>query len=145
MYRYFQTQNLVEELDKEIEIASHLVQLIIDDFIFEKVGENLIKKLKEGISVEVVIVSKSNKKSIRLVNYAKEIIDLNGLVYFLIDKAIITATAILGRTLTKLCKKLLELEILETIYLSKLKMIKHQKSEIDTIICIEFIINDAAK
>lgn len=86
MYRYFQTQNLVGELDKEIEIASHLVQLIIDDFIFEKVGENLIKKLKEGISVEVVIVSKSNKKSIRLVNYAKEIIDLNGLVYFLIDK-----------------------------------------------------------
>ena len=74
------------ELDKEIDNASHLVQLIIDDFIFEKVGENLIKRLNEGISVEVVIVSKSNKKSIRLVNYSKEIIDLNGLVYLLIDE-----------------------------------------------------------
>ena len=85
MYRYFQSYDFNSEVEKEILRSKHLIQIVIDEFGFLRLKQNLIEKLKEGISTDIVLLSSDENKSIKLVNLAKKIIDLNGNIFFIND------------------------------------------------------------
>ena len=88
MFRYFHTHDFNPEIEKEAIRTSHLIQIYTDEFGFLRLEEPLLNKLKEGVNVELVVISPDKKKSIKLVNLAKRIIDLNGEIFFIHDKKI---------------------------------------------------------
>ena len=82
MYRYFQSYDFNSEIEKEILRSNHLVQVLIDEFGFLRLKKNLLEKLEDGLSVEIILLCPNDKKSIKMVNLAKKITDLNGEIYF---------------------------------------------------------------
>ena len=59
---------------------------MIDEYDLFLVSKSLFKAVEEGISIEIVVISTSNKKSMKLVNLCKRLIDLNVQIYWRIDK-----------------------------------------------------------
>ena len=88
MFRYFHSHDFNSEIEKQAIRSSHLIQIFTDEFGFLRLEESLLNKLKEGVNVELVVISPDKKKSIKLVNLAKRIIDLNGEIFFINDKKI---------------------------------------------------------
>ena len=88
MFRYFHSHDFNSEIEKQAIRSSHLIQIFTDEFGFLRLEEPLLNKLKEGVNVELVVISPDKKKSIKLVNLAKRIIDLNGEIFFINDKKI---------------------------------------------------------
>ena len=80
MYRYFQSYDFNSEIEKEILRSNHLVQVLIDEFGFLRLKKNLLEKLEDGLSVEIILLCPNDKKSIKMVNLAKKITDLNELL-----------------------------------------------------------------
>ena len=86
MFRYYYTNDLISELEKELLRDHSIVQLMIDEYDLFLVSKSLFKAVEEGISIEIVVISTSNKKSMKLVNLCKRLIDLNVQIYWRIDK-----------------------------------------------------------
>jgi len=86
MFRYYYTNDLISELEKELLRDHNIVQLMIDEYDLFLVSKSLFKAVEEGISIEIVVISTSNKKSMKLVNLCKRLIDLNVQIYWRIDK-----------------------------------------------------------
>ena len=83
MFRHFTPSEFNSEIEKEIKRSSHLIQILCDEFGFLRSGMNLIESLNNQISVEFIIVSSNENKSMKLVNLAKNLIDNNATVYFI--------------------------------------------------------------
>ncbi|MFL2639435.1 MAG: hypothetical protein ACJ0OB_04335 [Flavobacteriaceae bacterium] len=83
MFRHFTPSEFNSEIEKEIKRSSHLIQILSDEFGFLRSGMNLIESLNNQISVEFIIVSPNENKSMKLVNLAKNLIDNNATVYFI--------------------------------------------------------------
>jgi len=86
MFRYYYTNDLISELEKELLRDHSIVQLMIDEYDLFLLSKSLFEAIEEGISVEIVVISTSNKKSMKLVNLCKRLIDLNVQIYWRIDK-----------------------------------------------------------
>ena len=86
MFRYYYTNDLISELEKELLRDHSIVQLMIDEYDLFLVSKSLFKAVEEGISIEIVVISTSSKKSMKLVNLCKRLIDLNVQIYWRIDK-----------------------------------------------------------
>ncbi|MAJ50756.1 MAG: hypothetical protein CMB82_03965 [Flammeovirgaceae bacterium] len=86
MFRYYYTNDLISELEKELLRDHSIVQLMIDEYDLFLVSKSLFEAIEEGISIEIVVISTSNKKSMKLVNLCKRLIDLNVQIYWRIDK-----------------------------------------------------------
>ena len=96
MYRHFITNEFNLEIEKEINRSKHLIQILSDEFSFLRSGKDLINSLKKNINVEFIIVTSTEKKSLKLVNLAKKIIDLDGLVYFINNKELYNSKDFFG-------------------------------------------------
>ena len=86
MFRYYYTNDLISELEKELLRDHSIVQLMIDEYDLFLVSKSLFEAVEEGISIEIVVISTNNKKSMKLVNLCKRLIDLNVQIYWRIDK-----------------------------------------------------------
>ena len=86
MFRFFYTYDLISELEKELKRDHKIVQIMIDDFDFFLISKALLNGIESGLIVEIVIVSTNNKKSMKLVNLCKRLIDMNAEIYWKVDK-----------------------------------------------------------
>ena len=86
MFRYYYTNDLISELEKELLRDHSIAQLIVDEYDLFLVSKSLFEAIEEGISIEIVVISTSSKKSMKLVNLCKRLIDLNVQIYWRIDK-----------------------------------------------------------
>ena len=88
MFRFYQTLNLNSEIERELLRASHLAQLLIDEFDLFIISKSLLETVSKGINVELVIVSTTNNKSMKLVNLCKRLVDQDVTIYWKVDKTL---------------------------------------------------------
>lgn len=90
MFRFHHTFDLNSEIEKELLRTSHLAQILIDEFDLFVLSKTLFKALDKGVHIEIVIVSDSNNKSMKLVNLCKRLIDQEVSVYWRLDENLFT-------------------------------------------------------
>ena len=88
MFRFYQTLNLNSEIEKELLRASHLAQLLIDEFDLFIISKSLLESVSKGINIELVVVSTTNNKSMKLVNLCKRLVDQDVTIYWKVDKTL---------------------------------------------------------
>lgn len=88
MSRFYQTFDLNSEIEKEILRSNYLVQIMIDEFDLFVISKALFKALNQDINIEIVIISNSQKKSMKLVNLCKRLVDLEATIYWKIDHSL---------------------------------------------------------
>ncbi len=90
MSRFYHTYDLNSEIEKELLRASYLAQILIDEFDLFVISKALFRALDKEINVEIVIISNSQKKSMKLVNLCKRLIDQEVLIYWKMDHNLFT-------------------------------------------------------
>ena len=88
MFRFFFTYDLIFELDKELKRDHKIVQLMVDEYDLFLLSKSLLNGIEKNMVVEIVIISTSNKKSMKLVNLCKRLIDLDVEIYWKLDKTL---------------------------------------------------------
>ena len=86
MFRFYYTNDLISELEKELLRDHRIVQLMIDEYDLFLVSKALFEAIENGLSVEIVVISTNHRKSMKLVNLCKRLIDLNAQIYWKVDK-----------------------------------------------------------
>ena len=90
MFRFYHTFDLNSEIEKELLRASHLAQILIDEIDLFMLSKTLFKAIDNGVFIEIVIVSESNNKSMKLVNLCKRLIDQEVSIYWKLDEKLFT-------------------------------------------------------
>ena len=85
MSRFYHTYDLNSEIEKELLRASHLAQILIDEFDLFVISKALFRALDREINIEIVIISNSQNKSMKLVNLCKRLIDQEVSIYWKMD------------------------------------------------------------
>ncbi len=88
MFRFFQSYDLTSEIEKELNRIQYLAQILVDEYDLYILAKSIINALEKGINIEIVIISTSDKKSMKLVNLCKRLTDLNALIYWHVDKVL---------------------------------------------------------
>lgn len=86
MFRYYHTYNYTAEIDKELKRTNYLVQILVDEYDLFLLSKSLLGLLNREVNLEIVIISTTEKKSMKLVNLCKRLIDLNAQIFWKVDK-----------------------------------------------------------
>ena len=86
MFRFYYSYDLISELEKELQRDHKMVQLMIDEYDLFLLSKALFEGVSNELTAEVVVVSTSHKKSMKLVNLCKRLIDMNVEIYWKVDK-----------------------------------------------------------
>ncbi len=86
MFRYYHTLNYASEIEKELARVHYLVQILIDEYDLFLLSKSLLHLLDREVNLEIVIISTTSKKSMKLVNLCKRLVDLGAQIYWKIDK-----------------------------------------------------------
>jgi len=86
MFRFYDSYDLISELEKELLRDHKIVQLMIDEYDLFVISKALFESISNGLTAELVIISTSHKKSMKLVNLCKRLIDMNVEIYWKVDK-----------------------------------------------------------
>ena len=86
MFRSYSTYDLISELEKELLRDHRVVQLMIDEYDLFLLSRVLFEVIENELSIEIVVISTNHKKSMKLVNLCKRLIDLNVQIYWKVDK-----------------------------------------------------------
>ena len=73
MFRFFQSYDLTSEIEKELNRIQYLAQILVDEYDLYILAKSIIDALENGINIEIVIISTSDKKSMKLVNLCKRL------------------------------------------------------------------------
>lgn len=90
MSRFYHTFDLNSEIEKELLRASHLAQILIDEFDLFVISKALFRALDREINIEIVIISNTQNKSMKLVNLCKRLIDQEVSIYWKMDSDLFT-------------------------------------------------------
>lgn len=90
MSRFYHTYDLNSEIEKELLRASHLAQILIDEFDLFVISKALFRALDRDINIEIVIISNTQNKSMKLVNLCKRLIDQEVSIYWKMDHTLFT-------------------------------------------------------
>ncbi len=90
MFRFYHTYDLNSEIEKELLRATHLVQILIDEYDLFVISKALFMALDREVNVEIVIISANQNKSMKLVNLCKRLIDQEVLIYWKMDTTLFT-------------------------------------------------------
>ena len=82
LYKIFTASDFVYELKKNIFKCNHSVQLFITEFDLLALSNEIIELLPTERSIDIVISSVNQKKSLRLVNLFNRIVQSGGTVYW---------------------------------------------------------------
>ena len=86
MFRFYYSYDLISELEKELQRDHKMIQLMIDEYDLFLLSKSLFEGVANELTAEVVVVSTSHKKSMKLVNLCKRLIDLGVEIYWNVDK-----------------------------------------------------------
>ena len=86
MFRFYYSYDLISELEKELQRDHKMIQLMIDEYDLFLLSKSLFKAVTNELIAEVVIISTSQKKTMKLVNLCKRLIDMDVEIYWKVDK-----------------------------------------------------------
>ena len=90
MSRFYHTYDLNSEVEKELLRASHLAQILIDEFDLFVISKALFRALDREINIEIIIISNTQNKSMKLVNLCKRLIDQEVSIFWKMDSELFT-------------------------------------------------------
>ena len=85
MSRFYHTYDLNSEVEKELLRASHLAQILIDEFDLFVISKALFRALDREVNIEIIIISNTQNKSKKLVNLSKRLIDQEVSIFLKMD------------------------------------------------------------
>ena len=86
MFRFYYSYDLISELEKELQRDHKMIQLMIDEYDLFLLSKFLFKGIDNELIAEIVVVSTNHKKSMKLVNLCKRLIDIGVEIYWKVDK-----------------------------------------------------------
>ena len=84
-YKIITASDFIYELKQNIHQGKYSIQLFVNEYDFLAISDELSAVLENKVSLDLVISSLTEKKSLRLVNLFNRIIQLGGSVYWKID------------------------------------------------------------
>lgn len=82
MLRSFFTQHIAIEVDKELKHLKYGIQLLTDESDLLFLSKNLLETAKRQVQIEVIIISHTESKSIKITNLMKRLVDSGVEVYW---------------------------------------------------------------
>ena len=65
MFRFHTTNDLISEISKEIDRSKYAAQIVVDEMDLFFLNDSLLRNI-DRISLEIIIISNSNKKSLKI-------------------------------------------------------------------------------
>tara|TARA_B110000285_G_scaffold155517_1_gene173517 strand:+ start:243 stop:1280 length:1038 start_codon:yes stop_codon:yes gene_type:complete len=84
-YKIFTASDFIHELKNNLPQVKHSLQLFITEHDFYAISDQILDCLSNNITLDIVISSLNNKKSLRLVNLFNRIVQFGGSVYWKVD------------------------------------------------------------
>ena len=84
-YKIFTASDFIHELKNNLPQVKHSLQLFIAEHDFYAISDQILDCLSNNITLDIVISSLNNKKSLRLVNLFNRIVQFGGSVYWKVD------------------------------------------------------------
>jgi hypothetical protein len=82
MLRSFFTKHTAIEIDKELKHLKYGIQLLTDETDLIYLSKNLLETARKQVQIEIIIISQSNKKSMKITNLMKRLIDSGVEIYW---------------------------------------------------------------
>jgi len=82
LYKIFTASDFVYDLKKNIFKCKHSLQLFLTEFDFLAISKEVLELLSNDISIDIVISSINQRKSLRMVNLFNRIVQSGGSVYW---------------------------------------------------------------
>ena len=81
MFRFHTTNDLISEISKEIDRSKFAAQIVVDEMDLFFLNDSLLRNI-DRISLEIIIISNSNKKSLKVINLVKRLVDCQAEVHW---------------------------------------------------------------
>ena len=81
MFRFHTTNDLISEISKEIDRSKYAAQIVVDEMDLFFLNDSLLRNI-DRISLEIIIISNSNKKSLKVINLVKRLVDCQAEVHW---------------------------------------------------------------
>lgn len=85
MFKYYTTFDIISEINVQILRSEHSIQVLVDKNDLFFLSDSFLKLLNKNIEVEIIIVSNSFRKSLKIINLVKRLIDGGFSVYWCTD------------------------------------------------------------
>ena len=82
MFKFYTTFDIISEINVQIERCDHSVQVLVDKNDLFFLSDSLLELLDNNIEIEIIIVSETNQKSLKIINLCKRLIDGGVAVYW---------------------------------------------------------------
>ena len=89
MFKIYTASDFVYQIEKNISLFKFSLELLINEDDLISVSKTLLTALDKEIDVEIIIVSESDKQSIRIFNLISRLIDCGAVVYWNKDPKIL--------------------------------------------------------
>lgn len=96
MFRYHTSDDLIDEINIELLRTQYSTQILVDENDLYFLSESLIKVLLNNLGMEIIIISNSNKKSLKLFNLCKRLIDGGAYLYWYKNNILYNQEAFFG-------------------------------------------------
>lgn len=84
-YKIFTASDFIHELRNNLPQVKHSLQLFIAEHDFYAISDQILDSLSSNITLDIVISSLNDRKSLRLVNLFNRIVQFGGSVYWKVD------------------------------------------------------------
>ena len=85
MFKYYTTFDIISEINAQILRSEYSIQVLVDKNDLFLLSDSLLKLLNKSIEVEIIIVSNSYRKSLRIINLVKRLINGGFSLYWCTD------------------------------------------------------------
>lgn len=85
MFKYYTTFDIISEINGQILRSEHSIQVLVDKNDLFFLSNTLLSLLNKNIEVELIIVSNSFRKTLKVINLVKRLIDGGFSVYWCTD------------------------------------------------------------
>jgi hypothetical protein len=88
LFKVYTTFDIISEINTQILRCEHSIQLLVDENDLFFITDSLFTVFNKNIEIEIVIVSIAHKKSLRIVNLCKRLVDGGVSVYWFYNSVI---------------------------------------------------------
>lgn len=82
MFKFYKTYDIISEINLQLQKSEFSVQILVNcnDLFF--LSENLLKILDKNVVIEIIILSNSDSKTLKMINLCKRLIDGGADIYW---------------------------------------------------------------
>jgi hypothetical protein len=82
LFKFYTTFDIISEINVQILRFEHSIQILVDENDLFFLSSSLLEVINKNIEIEIIIVANANKKSLKVINLCKRLIDGGVSVYW---------------------------------------------------------------